>query len=187
MSDQYPVAPNTGQANTFTLVVNTNKNTGGKEFVEPGTNAPYIELKRVADFFEKARRGSFTTNTHVITQEGYASSGVTFNGLTNSAQISVAGLTFTSILTGTPTNVQFLLGSGDTAAASNAAAAINAYAPAAQLVTATASTNGISITSVVPGVVGNQIGLRGTGNVTELSTSLVGGTQFTDAYIHYGQ
>jgi phage tail sheath gpL-like len=72
---------------------------------------------------------------------------------------------------------QFAKGSGNPAFAAALAAAINGHSVLGQLVLATVATNVVTITAILPGLIGNQIALSETGDGMTLGgAALAGGT-----------
>jgi hypothetical protein len=81
--------------------------------------------------------------------------------------VKVCGVTFSAISSGIPTAIQFLVGASDNATMQNLANAINANATTQLLVYATLTgTAVVTLTSVEPGVVGNQIPFSQTSGAT---------------------
>jgi hypothetical protein len=99
--------------------------------------------------------------------------------------VSICGTVFTCVSNSTvPSAVQFQVGASDTATMANLAAAVNAHSSVQLLVIATSASNVVTLQSVVPGVVGNQlpfsqtsgatITCSGSGYLTSGAGSLVG-------------
>ena len=85
---------------------------------------------------------------------------ITFSSIANGDTITVNGTVFTCETSGATGN-QFNVGTSDTVAAANAAAAINASATGSVTANVVATSAGavITITSIVPGTIGNNIAI----------------------------
>lgn len=85
---------------------------------------------------------------------------ITFSSFAADDTITVAGIVLTAKASGA-TGAQFNIGASptDNGTAAAAAAKINAYSPFSGIVTATSLLNVVTVTCVVPGLVGNGLGL----------------------------
>ena len=108
---------------------------------------------------------------------------VTLNAVVATNTLTINGVTFTAVA-GAPGANQFQVGADDNATAANLATAINTSASAGivGIVTALASTNTVTITAVVAGVLGNSIAVSGTAvRFTVPTATLQGGVNPTGA------
>lgn len=128
-------------------------------------------------FKSGSRRGSMAINVGAVQATGT----ITFSSLVAADVVTINGVIFTARAAPSGTN-EFALGASDTTAAANLAAKINASALAGivGLVTATSAAAVVTITSVVPGVIGNAntIAISAHGSVSG-SGRLTGGTDGT--------
>ena len=90
--------------------------------------------------------------------------------------ITIGGITFTG--SGSPSGeLQFETDGNDTADAAALAAAINAHSTLSKVVSATSAAGVVTITCLIPGVIGNFITLSETGTtITVSAAALAGGT-----------
>lgn len=100
--------------------------------------------------------------------------------------ITVNGVTFTAVASGATGN-QFNIGANDAATATNIAAAINASATdlVSKHVTASAASNVVTITAVLPGHAGNAVTITSAvATITASGARLTGGTETTTSYTY---
>ncbi len=87
------------------------------------------------------------------------------------------GFTIARTITGAAVSaVQFQIDASNTTTATNLAAAINAQASLLPFIVATPSLAVVTVSAIIPGVLGNAITLAATGNITANVTRLAGGT-----------
>ena len=125
----------------------------------PVADAPQHSARKLERFFMKVSNGSFNANAQVMTGLSYATGTLLIQAPVASATYSVAGLTFTG-RTAPTLATEFLVsttGQSNATVAVSLANAINAYAPAAQVVGATNFGSTLQVYSIVPGMIGNQI------------------------------
>lgn len=118
-----------------------------------------------------------TISMRVDDGDGVAATGtISFSSLANNDTITVGGVTFTAKTSGAAGASQFNLGASDSAAATNAAAAINAHTSLTDVVTASASSNVITVSCVRKGLIGNYIGIAISAHGSVSGALLTGGT-----------
>ena len=152
---------------TVSLIIKTNKDPN--EFKKPGQGT--INLNRAQNLIKGMEVGALQGSVAIYgssTDPVAASGTITLVAAvaTNSVTIGKTVFTFTSTPTSnTATAVDVEVdGATDTSDAAALAAAINANAlGAAQIVVATSSANVVTVTALVPGVLGNQIALAKSG------------------------
>jgi hypothetical protein len=108
-----------------------------------------------------------------------ASATFTLASAVNPNTATVGTVVFTCINSGSPTNVQFLSGANDTAAAKNLAAAINANPTTKLIVSATSALGVVTVTALEKSLLGNYVTFTGSTNITANHATLVGGTSLT--------
>jgi hypothetical protein len=116
----------------------------------------------------------------LVTGAVKASGTITFSSLVADDTVTINGVVFTAKASPSGAN-QFALGADDTAAAANLAAKINASALAkiANVVTATSNGAVVTITCVVPGLVGNLGTLAISAHGSVSGAALTGGAEAT--------
>jgi hypothetical protein len=162
------------------ITLNTRKDTAS--MVKPGQNKE--NLKRVLNELNGIQAGKLPgkINLSASATDAVAASGtVTLVSAvaTNTVTIGKVVFTFTStpsVSTSTAQDVE-VDGADDTADAAALAAAINTNAASSAIVYATSALGVVSVTSRVPGLIGNQIALAKSGApITVSATYLAGGT-----------
>lgn len=174
-------------ASKFVLVVNTN-NDGATTASEIGPNVASNPHTSGADAFDAIRNiakfiedqvGGRGINV-VMWDTAVAASGTgTFTGAPTADQtMIIAGVTFTAKSSGATGN-QYNIGGSVTLSAAALAAAINASTDLNGVVSATSNLGVVTITSDIPGLIGNGIATVDvdTSNFTFAQATLTGGTQ----------
>lgn len=161
-------------AATFTsnlvFVVQTDRTDVAK--LKPVDGAGVYNLRKIARFFEKCASGAYKSNVFVMTPTSGVGSGIGLSNATGSITIAgpadaktvvVAGNTFTTETGTIDSELEFFASTDGTSQVVTAVALankINEYPPTASLVAATNNaSNIVTITSRVPGVIGNSIGI----------------------------
>lgn len=154
-------------ASNFVLVVSTNNDaaTTASEIAPnvasnshtTGADA-WGAVRRISDFLQQESMGR-GINVVITTSSVYATGTVTFTGAPSAAEtMLIANVTFTARASGATGN-EFNIGGSVSVTAANLAAAINASSNLAGIVTATSALGVVTITSIVPGPIGNGIQL----------------------------
>lgn len=126
----------------------------------------------------KQIKGAVTVSLESATNRTHSSATATVTqaSLVENDTVVVGGVTFTWEAAADPeVETEIDTGSDDDTAAANLAAAINAHSELQGVVTASVADNVVTISSVVPGAVGNQITLAETGNGVALSGAVLSG------------
>lgn len=144
-------------------------------------------IERLATFVNMTAGGVHSGRYTIATSAVQASATATFSTVVSGNSVTIGGVTFTGNDT-TTTSIQFLTGVTDTISAASLAAKINAHTTANKLVHATSSGAVVTMTSIVPGTVGNFITLTKSGNPITVSGSgfLAGGTQDSPKVFYNG-
>lgn len=139
---------------------------------------------KLKDYFKRITSGIRPGVVQTKVNAVRASGTITFSSLANNDTITVAGLVLTAKTSGA-TGDQFNLGADDTAAAANAAAAINANAATDGLVVASSALGVVTVTALVPGELGNLVGLAISAHGSVSGALLTGGTNGDVERTHY--
>lgn len=148
-------------------------------------------LGRVRNYLRACQSGAQAASSITIEQSAVAATGtITFGGVPDADDtVIIAGVTFTAKSSASG-EVQWARGADATASAANLAAKINAVTSTTagiyKCITASADTGVLTITSAVPGFIGNAISTRVGTNVgaalTADQTHLAGGTSTRATY-----
>lgn len=136
------------------------------------------ELVSLRNFFHAAAGGDRSVKAVVRVNSGdavAASGTLTFSSITGANTFVIGSETFTCENSGASGNNQFNKGASDTAAAVNAVAKINAHPNLMQTVVASNVAGVITVTCIVPGLIGNYITLTGGTHVTASASTLASG------------
>lgn len=140
--------------------------------------------RKIRDFFKKCVSGAHPATIQTKINAVKASGTITFSSIANNDTITVAGTVFTAKTSGATGN-QFNLGADDTAAAAAAVIAINASTENDGLVIATSALGVVTITALVPGELGNLIGLAISAHGSVSAALCAGGTNGDTETTHY--
>lgn len=182
-----PTFPVASGIQTMTFVVQTNANYVTSRLLPiTGTGGSSVIMKNITSFFEDIQRGVWKSNLTVIQGGVNATGTALFASVVATNTLVIGGVTLTAVASGA-TSVQFNVGSSDTETASNAVTAINALTTINKVVQATSSGATITITSLIPGTIGNLITLstNSAGTIT-VGASLSGGTDGSKGVIAHG-
>lgn len=162
------------------------------------TNATYTQTKLIPiignssaimkgfdDFFQELILGAYRSNINVMASGVYATGTATLASVVATNTIVIGGVTLTAV-SSAPTNAQFLVGSSNSATATNLAAAINANTSLDQVVQASASGAVVTIACIVPGTIGNLVTLSAGGGTITVAAALAGGTDGVSGTISHG-
>lgn len=175
-------------ASKFVLVVNTNNdaNTTGSEIGPNVASNPHTAgadafdaIRNIAKFIEDQVTGR-GINVTIWTAAVAASGTGTFTGAATADQtMTIAGVTFTAKASPDENANQYLVSADVSLAAASLARAINASDELNGVVSATSNLGVVTITSDVPGLIGNGIATVDvdTSNFTFAQAVLAGGTQ----------
>lgn len=170
----------------MTFVVQTNASYPAARLLPiTGTGGSSAIARGIAEFFNDINNGVWRSNTLVIQGGVYASGTAVFASVANTDTLVIGGVTLTAVTSGA-TSVQFNVGATDTATASNAVTAINALTTINKVVQATSSGATVTITSLVPGTIGNLITLSSAGGHITVGAALTGGTDGSKGTIAHG-
>lgn len=151
----------------------------------PGFNGGAIE--RLGDWINAIGGGVHSGRFTVATTAVQATGTITLSSMVAGDTITINGTVFTAEVSGATGN-QFNVGASDTATAINAAAAINGSATnnVSKNVSATSSAAVITITSLVPGYIGNMntIAISAHGSVS--GANLTGGSEDANVVMYNG-
>lgn len=172
----------------FVLVINTNNdaNTTASEIGPNVASNPHTSgadafdaVRNIAKFIEDQVGGRGINVT--IWDKGVAASGTgTFTGAATADQtMKIAGVTFTAKASPNENSDQYLVSADVSLAAASLARAINNSTSLNGVVSATSNLGVVTITSDVPGLIGNGISTIDvdTSNFTFAADNLSGGTQ----------
>lgn len=174
-------------ASKFVLIVNTNNDsaTTASEIAPNVASNPHTSgadafdaIRNIARFVEGEVSGR-GINVVIATASVAASGTGTFTGLPTAAQtMTIAGVTITARASGAVAD-EYNIGADETETASNLADAINSSSNLAGIVSASSALGVVTITSVVPGNVGNGISTIdvNTSNFTFAQANLTGGSE----------
>jgi len=142
---------------------------------------PWGFVREVCSYFRQIECGVKWANITLRDSGAQSTQTVTWSGAgSNGDTVVVGGITFTAVAA-SPTAVQYTTGGSATATATNFAAAINQANGAnamANVVTAVAVAGVVTLTSTIPGTVGNLITLSKTGAQTAVGgTALASGAE----------
>lgn len=119
-------------------------------------------LINLATYLRSLAGGSRDAAVSVLLGAAQATGLVTFTGAPTAAQtVTIGNIVFTARASGAVGN-EFNIGGTPTISATNLAAAINASASLRGRISATSALGVVTLTCVVPGVVGNSLGLSNT-------------------------
>jgi hypothetical protein len=159
---------------SVSLVIKTTKDPN--EFKKAGQGT--ININRLQNLLKGFEVGSFLGSIAIYgsTADPVAASGtITLATAVAANTVTIGKTVFTasaSPSSNTATAVDFLVTGSDTVVAAALAAAINANAlGAAQIVSATSALGVVTVTALVPGVLGNQIALAKSGAPITVSAS----------------
>lgn len=148
--------------------------------------APSV-IERVASYISAVAGGVHTGRLSVVTSAVQASGTITLSSLAAADTITVNGRTYTA--SASPSGAQqFLVTGGDTLAGAAFAAAMNADTSTlvSDVVTASSAAGVITITSIVPGNVGNAMTIAISAHGTASGARLTGGTEDTPVSLYNG-
>lgn len=154
-------------ASKFVVVVNTNNDaaTTASEIAPNVASNPHTSgadawaaIDKIAAFIQAQGLGrgvNVVVNTGAVAATGL----VTFTGApSNNETLSIANVTFTAKTSGATGN-QFNIGGDVATTAENLATAINASSDMAGIISASSSAGVVTLTSLVPGTIGNGLEL----------------------------
>lgn len=120
---------------------------------------PKIAAVSIGNYFQAMAGGVRLGTVSALVGAVQATGAVTFTGLpSNNETMSVCGVTLTAV-SGTPTGNQFQIGADATATATNLRNLINSQSTLNKIVVATSNAGVVTLTCLVPGVIGNGLQL----------------------------
>jgi len=171
---------------TMTFVVQTNSNIPTVKLLPiSGAGGSSNVARQISEFFYDLNNGVYRSNTMVIQGGAYASGTAVFASVVATNTLVIGGITITAIASGASL-VQFNVGLTDTATASNAVNTINALTTLNKVVQATSTGATITISSLIPGTIGNLITLSTNAGTITVGSALTGGTDGTKGVICHG-
>lgn len=175
----------------FVLTVTTQESAQAvKDFFGLARQSPVALLNSIAGYFLRFVSGITASSTVVTTTAVAASGTVTFSstGPVNDETMTVAGVTITAKTSATPGALEFTRSNTPNVDAVNLAALLNSHSSFTGIVSAEVTATGVvTITSAVPGTIGNAIGLTESMTNTAVSGALLtGGSQDATTTISHG-
>lgn len=174
-------------ANNLRLLLTTNKNTLVAFAAQPNGPTAWF-YRKLETLIGQLGLGAFNSSIVVVPNLVAATGTVTFSSFAAADTVTINGAVFTASASPSGAN-QFLVTGGDTLAAAALTAKINsATAPANVLgcVTATSSGAVITLTCVVPGLIGNTQTLAISAHGSVSAARMASGTEGTTATYHHG-
>jgi phage tail sheath gpL-like len=166
------------------FVVNTNRNNLVSSFnTQGGPSAWY--LRKLSDLFGAFSLGAWQSNTVLVTSVVAASGTVTLSSIAQNDTVTIGKTVFTG-KDAPSTSVQFLTGTTDTLSAVSLAAKINAHAQTSKIVSATSALGVVTLTSLIPGLIGNEIALAISAHGSVSATYMASGTEGTTSTFAHG-
>jgi phage tail sheath gpL-like len=139
------------------LVVNTNKNNLISSLdTQGGPSAWY--LRKLSNLFQAFSLGVWKSNTILVNNAVAATGTISPVSHVATDTITVCNITLTCS-NSTQDATHYKPGASDTACAANMATCINANTHTSKIVSATAASGVVTLTSLVPGEIGNGLGL----------------------------
>lgn len=169
------------QQTIITLSHDTEAHQTVKDLLLKNSSKPRTEAVALSKFFDAASIGNRTCSFTVEVDSGdavAASGTITFSSFVADDTVTVGTQTFTAKSSPSGDN-QFDVDGGDTAAAAALAAKINAHPSLSRVVTASAASGVITVTSYVKGLIGNQIGIAISAHGSVSGAKLTSGTNAT--------
>lgn len=165
------------------IVVNSNRNNFVSSFdTQNGPSAWY--LRKLSTLFQAFSLGAWTSNTVLVNNVVASSGTVTLSSIVQNDTVTIGKTVFTG-KDSPSTSVQFLTGSTDTASAASLAAKINAHAQVGKIVSATSALGVVTLTSLIPGLIGNEIALAISAHGSVSATYMASGTEGnTNTFAH---
>lgn len=145
----------------FRLDMTVNDNAGGVlAHLLPSRKSPAMILDAIARYFDKMAGGMVSSSTHLVTTAVAAAGTVTFSSFTTGDTVTVGATTLTGSNGAPGDQDHFDVSGNDASDATNFAACVNAHTVLSKYLSA-AKTGAatVTLTSLVPGVIGNAIAL----------------------------
>jgi hypothetical protein len=139
---------------------------------------------KLKDYFKRITSGIRPGVVQTKVNAVKASGTITFSSHANTNTTTINGITFTAVTSGATGN-QYNIGADDTETAANAAAAYNANATLDGMIIATSDAEVVTITSLIPGEIGNALTLAISANGSVSAARLSGGTNGDVERTHY--
>ncbi len=143
----------------FRLDVTVQENSNGViSQIQPSKKSPAMILGNIGRYFASLGMGRVGTSVHVVMNAVQAAGTVTFSSFTTADTVTVGATTLTGSA-GAPANEnEFNVSGTDDQDATALAVCINAHSVLSKYVSAARTSSGVcTITSLVPGVIGNAI------------------------------
>lgn len=160
---------------TVRMVVKTDKNNLTTSLATQGGPVAWY-LRKIASLFDAFVTGAWNCNVKVTVTCVAATGTISPSSQVNTDTITVGGVTLTGT-TNTQDATHYKVGASDAACATNMATCINANTTTNKLVSASASSGVVTLTALVPGVIGNQITLAISAHGTVSGANLSGGSE----------
>lgn len=165
------------------LVVNTNKNNLVSSLdTQGGPSAWY--LRKLSNLFQAFSLGAWTSNTVLVNNAVAATGTVVPASVVAADTLTIGGIVLTCS-NSTQDGTHFKPGASDTACAANIATCINANTTLSKAVVASAASTTVTITCLVPGVIGNTITVAASAHMT-VPAALSGGTEGNTSTFAHG-
>lgn len=176
-------------SSTFTLTVNTSDNANDTSGLVPvALTSPELYIKKIWKYFLGISNGTRWAGITVTNNAVAAAGTITFSSIADGDTATVNGRVYTAKTSGATGLQQFNIGASDTAAATNFAAKLNADTSTlvAGVVSGAAVGAVTTVTSIIPGNIGNLSTLAISAHGSVSAATLVGGTQGTSGTVHQG-
>lgn len=140
---------------------------------------------KLKDYFKMIVSGMRPASVQTKTNMVYASGTITFSAIADADTFTVNATIFTAKTSGATGPLQFNIGADDTAAAANAVTAINAQATTSTMVVAASALGVITVTSYLPGAIGNAVVIAISAHGSVSAGRLASGTNGDQERTHY--
>lgn len=139
------------------LVVKADRNDATGMFKTQGGPASYY-IRKLASYFGSIQVGAINANVVATPGMVFATGTITNTALAAADTITIGAQTLTAVSSGATAN-QFNIGGSVTITAANIVTVVNSHAVLSKVVSASSLAGVITLTAVVPGIIGNQIAL----------------------------
>jgi flagellar hook-associated protein 3 FlgL len=178
--------PSQSVNNTLRLVLKTNSNSLTAALKQQGGPSAWY-YRKLSSIFGMFSNGAYSANVTVTPTVVAASGTITLSAMVATDTIIVNGVTFTCVASGATGN-QFNVGGSDTLTAASFVTAFNAATSTSikNCVVASSVAAVITLTSAVPGNIGNCITQTCAAHGTVSAARLAGGTEGVTATFAHG-
>lgn len=171
-------------ASKFRLDVTVQENANGAiSQIQPLKKSPAMILGNIGRYFEGLGMGRVGTSTRVVTTAVAATGSVLFASFVEDDTITVGATVLTGKDSPSGEN-QFEVDGNDAADAAAFAACVNAHSVLSKYVSASANSATVTLTILVPGVIGNGVTLARSAHATV--TAFASGAEDTPVTLSHG-